>query len=215
MILCLGELIGSPALITAATPTDGNRMISETLLNQDAEEDQDTTHQVEKSSSEKETTSIEEKSIFSILFQLVAALGLVIGIMYVLLKFLHKRTRQFQPHQTMQNLGGVQLGQNKSVQVVKVGEQLLVVGVGDSIQLLKEIEDEEEKNKFFEPENRSFLTEEKKRTLTNIWPSAASKLMKQKETKTTSPFQEVFERQLEDMKETRKQARQKLKEYDS
>ncbi|WJH33278.1 flagellar biosynthetic protein FliO [Paenibacillus sp. CC-CFT747] len=41
-------------------------------------------------------------------------------------------------------LGGVPLGQNKSVQIVEIGRKLYVLGVGDSINLISIIEDEEE-----------------------------------------------------------------------
>lgn len=44
----------------------------------------------------------------------------------------------------LQNLGGIQLGQQKSVQVIRVGDRFFIVGVGDSIQLLDEIRDEAE-----------------------------------------------------------------------
>ena len=44
----------------------------------------------------------------------------------------------------MENLGGNALGANRSVQVIKVGNRLLIVGVGENIQLLKEIEDGQE-----------------------------------------------------------------------
>ena len=36
------------------------------------------------------------------------------------------------------------VGANRSVQLIKVGDRLLVVGVGENIQLLKEIEEGQE-----------------------------------------------------------------------
>ncbi|SDI94095.1 flagellar biosynthetic protein FliO [Natribacillus halophilus] len=86
----------------------------------------------------------EEQSVWSVLFQLGLALAAVILVMFVLLKILANRTNRFQTTKTMQNLGGIGLGNQKSVQLIRVGDRLLVVGVGQSIQLLQEINDEQE-----------------------------------------------------------------------
>ena len=40
----------------------------------------------------------------------------------------------------MQNLGGVGVSQGKSVQLLQVGNSLFLVGVGEDITLLKEID---------------------------------------------------------------------------
>lgn len=44
----------------------------------------------------------------------------------------------------MQNLGGISVGSQKSVQLVKVGNSLYLVGVGEDVNMLKEITDEHE-----------------------------------------------------------------------
>ena len=41
-------------------------------------------------------------------------------------------------------MGGAPLGSNRSVQVVRIGEKIYILGVGDSVQLLNVIEDEKE-----------------------------------------------------------------------
>lgn len=68
----------------------------------------------------------------------------VIGLLVWLLRFLNKRNRSFDQNKLMANLGGVPLGQHKSIQLVKMGNHYFVVGVGENVQLLKEIEDPEE-----------------------------------------------------------------------
>ncbi|WP_068774636.1 flagellar biosynthetic protein FliO [Paenibacillus sp. FJAT-26967] len=65
---------------------------------------------------------------------------LIIGLFYGIMKVLSKKN-SLRPHRTMQSLGGVPLGQNKSIQVVEIGNALYVVGVGDNIQLLEKIAD--------------------------------------------------------------------------
>lgn len=78
------------------------------------------------------------------------ALGFVLFLVYFLLKFVTKHNRLFQQGQSIVNLGGTSLGQSKSIQMIKVGNRVLVVGVGESISLLKEIEDEQESKELIE-----------------------------------------------------------------
>ena len=60
------------------------------------------------------------------------------------MKFLNKRNLNFQRNQFVQNLGGLSLGAQKSVQLLQVGKTLYLVGVGEDVQLLREITDPEE-----------------------------------------------------------------------
>ncbi|MEG0259005.1 MAG: flagellar biosynthetic protein FliO [Lysinibacillus sp.] len=76
--------------------------------------------------------------------KMVLALVFVIALFYALIKFLNKRNLKYQHNQMVQNLGGLSLGAQKSVQLLQVGDSLYLVGVGDDIQLLKEITNEEE-----------------------------------------------------------------------
>ena len=57
---------------------------------------------------------------------------------------LNKRNLNFQRNQMVQNLGGLSLGAQKSVQLLQVGKTLYLVGVGEDVQLLREITDPEE-----------------------------------------------------------------------
>ncbi|OMI08285.1 flagella biosynthesis protein FliZ [Bacillus swezeyi] len=82
-------------------------------------------------------------SIFDFV-KMIGALLFVIFLIYALVKFMNKRNRLLKPFQYVENIGGTSLGQNKSVQLIKVGNRVLVVGVGENIQLLKEIDDEKE-----------------------------------------------------------------------
>jgi flagellar protein FliO/FliZ len=75
---------------------------------------------------------------------LIFALFLVLMLLYVTLRFIKKKNQTYDFTRTMANLGGTSLGNNRSVQLVKVGDRILVVGVAENIQLLKEIDSEEE-----------------------------------------------------------------------
>jgi len=85
------------------------------------------------------------KMIFATIF--------VIALLYLLLKYMNKKSKSFKSTQLVENLGGTALGTNRSIQLIKVGNQILVVGVGENIQLLKEISDREEFNQIIKDYN--------------------------------------------------------------
>ncbi|WP_254118930.1 flagellar biosynthetic protein FliO [Bacillus sp. FJAT-29790] len=76
--------------------------------------------------------------------KMIFATVFVVGLLYFLLKFINKKSKMYKSSQMIENLGGTALGTNRSVQLIKVGNRILVVGVGENIQLLKEINDSEE-----------------------------------------------------------------------
>lgn len=92
-------------------------------------------------------------------FKMLVALAFIVFLIYALAKFVNKRTRAFSGSRSLQTLGGISVGQNRSIQIVKVGERLLVVGVSDQIQLLKEINDEHEIQQILQ-EHESHLDED-------------------------------------------------------
>ncbi|WP_419961636.1 flagellar biosynthetic protein FliO [Psychrobacillus sp. BM2] len=73
------------------------------------------------------------KMIFALLF--------VIALLYGLLRLVNSRNKTFQTNQLINNLGGVGVGQGKSLQLMQVGNSIFLVGIGEDITLLKEITD--------------------------------------------------------------------------
>lgn len=141
--------------------------------------------------------------------KLIGATAFVIFLLYALLKWLNKQNRFYERKGLIQHLGGTSLGTNRTIQIVKVGRRVLVVGVGESIHLLKEITDEqeiEELLKQHEARLDSLLD-------TNVWKSLQSLLQQ----KTNEPrFRQLFDRELQQLVEKRKQAMRALeKERDS
>lgn len=103
----------------------------------------------EKPAEEKEEApppQVETKSsnIFVLLLKLVFYTVVVVGLIYLLIRFLAKRQQKMQQHSIFTPLGGTPLGNNKSVQMIKAGNSVYMLGVGEDINLLKEIKDEEE-----------------------------------------------------------------------
>ncbi|MCM3089606.1 MULTISPECIES: flagellar biosynthetic protein FliO [unclassified Cytobacillus] len=85
--------------------------------------------------------------------KMILATGFTIGLLYTLLKFINKKSKVYNRSQLVENLGGTALGANRSVQLIKVGKRIFVVGVGENIQLLKEIDNSEECSQIIKEHN--------------------------------------------------------------
>ncbi|MCD8510266.1 MAG: flagellar biosynthetic protein FliO [Bacillus sp. (in: Bacteria)] len=69
---------------------------------------------------------------------------LILLLIYGLIKFLSLKQSKFQPNQVVKMLGGTSLGNNKSLQLIKVGGKVYLIGVADQVNLIKEVTDTEE-----------------------------------------------------------------------
>ncbi|WP_159435666.1 flagellar biosynthetic protein FliO [Salimicrobium salexigens] len=85
--------------------------------------------------------------------KLILALVFVLGLIYGVLKFIQKKNNLFSNTRQMHNLGGVPLGQNRSVQAVKIGGHVYIIGVGDTVEMLTEITDEETRKQLLNGES--------------------------------------------------------------
>ncbi len=135
------------------------------------------------------------KMIFATIF--------VIALLYAVLKFINKRSRSFSSNQLVENLGGTALGTNRSIQIVKIGNRVLVVGVGEDVKLLKEIDDEDEA--------RQIITDYNNRMDQLVQPSdIVTKLIertrniKQGTSKEETSFSSTLKTQLEELSKGRK-----------
>ncbi|MBN8191451.1 flagellar biosynthetic protein FliO [Bacillus sp. NTK074B] len=138
--------------------------------------------------------------------KMIIALVFVVALIYLLLKFINQKGRSFQQTKLINHLGGAPLGGNRSVQIVKVGKQVLVLGVGEDIQLLKEVKDEGEKEEI--------LSYYKEPQFPNAKTTVSSLMTKFKGTAPKSPdssFQSQLKSQLEEMNKGRKKMLEELK----
>jgi len=78
------------------------------------------------------------------LLWVVFALFIVIVLIVIVIKWLSQRNRSWGTNRSLRSLGGIPLGQNKSLQVVELSGRIYVVGVGENISLLDKIDDPEE-----------------------------------------------------------------------
>src|SRR5690625_2607768 len=84
--------------------------------------------------------SLQSSFAFNVI-KMIVALLFVLGLIYVILIILRKRNKLVQQHDIIENLGGIPLGQNKSIQIIRIGSHVYAVGVGDNIELMLEITD--------------------------------------------------------------------------
>lgn len=77
---------------------------------------------------------------FKILFSLVFVLFLIYFLFWLL-----KKNNKITGSRIYNHLGGLSLGQNKSVQIIEIGKKIYVLGVGEEVNLLEVVQNDEEK----------------------------------------------------------------------
>lgn len=164
-------------------------------------EEKDTTRQQEEKESptSKELVGITFVDVLKTIFALI----FVVALLYFLLKWIQKKSRSYQSTKLLENLGGTQLGGNKSVQLVRVGQKILVVGVGENIQLLSEISDEKEVEEMIQKYSERFEQPGQQ----DVFGKFITKLKEWNNPKKQEPtkFKHLFNQQLKEMSKRRKE----------
>ncbi|WP_058307803.1 flagellar biosynthetic protein FliO [Gracilibacillus massiliensis] len=148
---------------------------------------------------------VDSPNLFFSFLQLFIALAFVIGLIFIISKFLQKKNGFLKRHKVIENYGGITVGSNKSIQTIKIGDRFYVVGVADNIELLMEITDENTIEQLISQEENT---------------NDSFNKIKEKLTKSSSDFQDqnknnfekLFSKELHTMKEGRKNVYKKLKE---
>ncbi|WP_438317629.1 flagellar biosynthetic protein FliO [Sporosarcina sp. FA9] len=141
------------------------------------------------------------------------ALVFVIGLLYALLKFINRRNRLYDKTRLMKNMGGISLGQHKSIQLVVIGETYYLIGVGDDIRLLKEVTDADEIEKLTE-----FYQDDATPLASGVLEKLLNKLSGKESKKQTessdepTEFSTIFNTRLDEMKVERKRQLSRLTE---
>lgn len=149
------------------------------------------------------TQSEEPNSLGFNLVKMVVTLFIIIGLIYLLLKFLKKRSKLFNNMQAMENLGGLSVGQNKSIQIVRIGSKFYIIGVGDNVEMLQEITDEDLIEDLIHKQNQEEQTDGRFASFLK------SKLnTKQDHDNEHGNFATLFSNELENLKQNRKTVKQ-------
>lgn len=69
---------------------------------------------------------------------------LIIGAIVILIKYLGEKNKGWLLNRSVKTLGGVPLGQNKSLQLVEIGSSIYILGVGEEVSLIQKVDDPEE-----------------------------------------------------------------------
>lgn len=140
-----------------------------------------------------------KSSSSSLFFQLIISLALVLGLIYLFF-WLLKKKNNFTGSKLYNHLGGIPLGQNKSVQIIEIGNKIYVLGIGEDISTISILESEDEieaiKNSLKEQRNINYDF--------NSW--IKSKLSKHRELNTKSRFELELTEKIEQLKNKRTQS---------
>ncbi|WP_284036421.1 flagellar biosynthetic protein FliO [Neobacillus sp. 114] len=84
------------------------------------------------------------------LLQFFGSFLLIIGLLYLVLRFVSKKSKLFPGGGAFHALGGHSFGNNRSLQMLMIGDTLYIIGVGDSVNLIRTIPPGEEQTKLLE-----------------------------------------------------------------
>lgn len=205
--VCVALLAGSVTAVQAE-PFDSN--VKDCLeapekCGQEAETKQDGQTGQDQQTERTETVGV---TIWDML-KMMGALLLVVALIYFLLRFVNKNTHSYQQTKVIQHLGGSSLGGNRSIQVVKTGDRLFILGVGENIQLIKELDDPKEVEHIVSQYNDQVdQLLQPKDALTNIlnkWKKKDEHAKSQ-----SNSFETLFEEKLSELKRDRKEQIEKI-----
>lgn len=148
--------------------------------------------------------------------KMVLALIFVVALFYGLMKFLNKRNLTFQRNQMVQNLGGLSLGAQKSVQLLQIGKKIYLVGVGEDVQLIREITDPQEVEELL-----ALYNEKQEFAATSPYIAEVISKFKRKNKQNSSTstqqdsFGELFEKKISEIKQERSEELERWKQKEN
>lgn len=137
-------LIGSLPIVTLADDNPAKSVSDWYLKDKDNEEDIPNVNEEEEPAADRTQDGAAVGLSWWDYTKTLLALLFVVGLLLALLKFINRKNRMFDQHRLMKNVGGLSLGQQKSIQLVIIGDSYYLIGVGDEVRLLKEITNPEE-----------------------------------------------------------------------
>jgi flagellar protein FliO/FliZ len=79
--------------------------------------------------------------LYGNMITVIISLVFIIGIIVFLIKFLAQKNRRWTKDRSLRIIAGVALGQNKTLQIIEIGESIYIIGVGENITLIDKIND--------------------------------------------------------------------------
>lgn len=162
-------------------------------INEEKDEIEEEQSPVEPVQNQNEPT--QQPSIIWSLIKMAGILVVMIGLLYVAVRFFTKRNRQMRDLHLLENLGGIPVGQQKSIQLVRVGSMYYLIGVGENVELLQVIEDEEMIHEL------ASLAEEREEN--GLLPGFIRNKWALDKEDTTSSFTHIYEKELDHLMNNR------------
>lgn len=214
--LCLIGLFLILALLgiqSEAFAQSENQSVKEYLEQPHPTEEQGTAEAEQSSLNDQQIGADEESSGVGLtlrdFMKMIFATLFVVALLYFVLKLVNKKGAFHQKSNTLVSLGGLTVGNNRSVQLIKVGERVLVVGVGENIQLLTQIEKGEEFDQILTDYNRKL---DKLAEPSDVMTKLSDWLKGKRNESKASPtsFEMVLKKQLDELAKDRKESLNEL-----
>jgi len=210
IVLIIISVFGPAQTITFAASED-QMITDEWLQNQDndhsepAQSDTDTQEKTAVTGGKGLSLWDYVKMLFALLF--------VLALLLFVLKFINKKSHNYNQNSLVRNIGGVNLGAQKSVQLVQIGNSIFIVGVGENVQLLKEIENPDEIEQIVNNFNEKQSLVVASPYITELVKKLNIKMKKTEEVEQDQKsFGEIFNHKLSDIKKERHNELEKWKE---
>ncbi|MEI3604608.1 flagellar biosynthetic protein FliO [Pseudogracilibacillus sp. SE30717A] len=143
--------------------------------------------------------------------KMIFALLLVLALIYFILTIIKKRNKLHMNNNVLDNLGGISVGQNKSIQLVRIGDKVYIIGVGDNVEMLQELTDEEIKDTLFQQQEKENETVS---FLQNVFKKNNSSSTEDMAAKENANFTASLQHELNKLKENRTTMIDKYREKD-
>ncbi|MCG7376919.1 flagellar biosynthetic protein FliO [Paenibacillus sp. ACRSA] len=148
----------------------------------------------------------------------IVVLAVILALIVYLIRFLNKRNQQWFRNGTVRILGGVGLGPNKSLQIIEIGGNVYLLGVGDDIQLVDKISDLDEAQRIIDSFEREASSPNG--SLSPLINKLTARFRKEEppreiELEDTTSFHELFESKLRQMPNRKEKMEKLLKEEDN
>nr|WP_106784216.1 flagellar biosynthetic protein FliO [Lysinibacillus timonensis] len=148
--------------------------------------------------------------------KMLLSLIFVLALLLFVLKFINKKSSNYQQNNNVRNLGGITLGSQKSVQLLQIGQSIYIVGVGENIQLIKELSNQDEIEQLINNFNDRQTFVATTPYIAELFKKLKLNKNQQASEQSQSSFGELFNNQLSDIKKERRDELEKWmeKEHD-
>jgi flagellar protein FliO/FliZ len=106
--------------------------------------------QVKFSDTEKQSVEPAKESVVPYALQFIGSFLFILFLLFIVLKFLAKKTKSNTFGGPFHSLGGHSLGNNRSIQMLMIADTLYIVGVGNDVHLIRAIPPGEEQKRLLE-----------------------------------------------------------------